>query len=43
MTFSFVPPGSFLMGSPAGEPERSELETQHRVTLTRGFLLGITR
>src|SRR3954464_5173156 len=33
MTFSFVPPGSFLMGSPEGEEERGGDEEQHRVTL----------
>jgi uncharacterized protein (TIGR02996 family) len=36
-----VPPGSFVMGSPAGEPRRYENEgPQHKVTLTRGFYLG---
>jgi uncharacterized protein (TIGR02996 family) len=41
MTFAWVPPGSFLMGSPPDEEERSGDETQHKVTLTRGFYLGI--
>jgi formylglycine-generating enzyme required for sulfatase activity len=42
MTFVAIPPGSFLMGSPANEPERSADERQHRVTLTRGFYLQTT-
>ncbi len=42
MKFAWCPPGTFLMGSPASEPERSDDETQHRVTLTRGFWMGVT-
>jgi uncharacterized protein (TIGR02996 family) len=42
MAFSFVPPGEFLMGSPAGEQHRDASEgPQHPVTLTRGFWLGV--
>ncbi|HTU23004.1 MAG TPA: SUMF1/EgtB/PvdO family nonheme iron enzyme [Gemmataceae bacterium] len=41
MQFAWCPPGTFLMGSPSSEESRSEDETQHRVTLTRGFHLGI--
>jgi sulfatase modifying factor 1 len=41
MTFAWIPPGMFLMGSPSSEAERGDDETQHRVTLTRGFYLGI--
>jgi formylglycine-generating enzyme required for sulfatase activity len=41
MKFAWIPPGTFLMGSPKSEPERSDDELQHRVTLTRGFRLGI--
>ncbi len=40
--FRWMAPGSFLMGSPAGEAERSYDEQQHRVTLTRGFWLADT-
>ncbi|MDO4629849.1 MAG: formylglycine-generating enzyme family protein, partial [Planctomycetia bacterium] len=35
--FRWCPPGEFMMGSPESEEERSNLETQHRVTLTKGF------
>jgi uncharacterized protein (TIGR02996 family) len=41
MTFAWVPPGSFLMASPEDEAERRPEETLHRVTLTKGFWLGI--
>jgi uncharacterized protein (TIGR02996 family) len=41
MTFAWIPPGTFLMGSPPDEAERSDDETQHRVTLVKGFYLGI--
>ena len=30
-----IPAGSFMMGSPAGEPERRENEPQHKVTISR--------
>ncbi len=40
--FRWIQPGSFLMGSPVDEPERREHETQHEVTLTRGFWLAET-
>lgn len=39
----WIPPGSFLMGSPATEPLRKADEgPQTRVTLTKGFWLGKT-
>lgn len=39
----WVEPGSFLMGSPADEPERNKAEgPQVQVTLTHGFWLGKT-
>jgi len=41
MEFVWVPPGSFLMGSPSGERERGEdEEPQHEVRIGRGFWLG---
>ena len=38
----YIPPGHFLMGSPDDEIDRWDNETQHLVTLTRGFWLGET-
>ena len=37
--FRWCPPGRFMMGSSASEEERRNNETQHEVTLTRGFWL----
>ena len=42
MKFASIPLGEFQMGSPDGEAERRNNETQHKVTLTRGFLIGAT-
>jgi formylglycine-generating enzyme required for sulfatase activity len=39
--FVWIPPGSFMMGSPKEEKERSQDETQHKVTLTKGFYMGV--
>ncbi len=45
MKFAWCPPGTFLMGSPSSEEQRGGYdgadETQHRVTLSRGYWLGI--
>lgn len=44
MKFVWIPPGNFMMGSPKEEKEREHLETdetQHKVTLTKGFYLGV--
>ena len=41
MTFVYIPAGTFTMGSPEEEPERSLDETLHEVTLTRGFYLQV--
>jgi len=38
----WIEPGTFLMGSPEEELERDDDETQHRVTLTRGYWLAET-
>jgi uncharacterized protein (TIGR02996 family) len=42
MVFHFLPPGSFLMGSPESEKGRRDDEAQHRVTLARGFWMAVT-
>jgi uncharacterized protein (TIGR02996 family) len=41
MEFAWIPPGSFWMGSPEDEAGRQEEELLHRVTLTRGFWMGV--
>ncbi len=40
--FRWCPPGTFTMGSPATEADRSTDEDQASVTLSRGFWLGET-
>ncbi len=40
MEMIYVASGSFMMGSPSSEDGRDDDETQHRVTLTKGFWLG---
>lgn len=42
MEMVWCPAGRFMMGSPYGEAGRSEVETQHQVTLTRGFWMAKT-
>ena len=41
MKFAWIPAGRFVMGSPPDEAQRRDDETQHWVTLTKGFWLGI--
>jgi formylglycine-generating enzyme required for sulfatase activity len=41
MKFVWIPPGNFMMGSPKEEKERADNETQHKVTLTKGFFMGV--
>jgi len=36
----WIPPGTFVMGSPTNEAERYSDEGQHTVTLTKGFYMG---
>jgi formylglycine-generating enzyme required for sulfatase activity len=38
-----LPAGSFLMGSPASEPERDADEPQHRVNITKSFAIATTQ
>lgn len=42
MDFVYIQPGDFVMGSPEDEEGREETETQHRVTLSRGFFMQAT-
>jgi uncharacterized protein (TIGR02996 family) len=45
MRFACIPSGTFLMGSPKEEQGREPYtqlnETQHKVTLTKGFFMGV--
>ena len=41
MSFRYVEPGTFTMGSPSNETGHQTDETQHSVTLTKGFYIGI--
>jgi formylglycine-generating enzyme required for sulfatase activity len=41
MKFVWIPPGSFMMGSPKEEKERGDNKTQHKVTLTKGFFMEV--
>jgi formylglycine-generating enzyme required for sulfatase activity len=40
LAMQWISPGSFTMGSPAGEADRSTDERQHEVTLSAGYWLG---
>jgi formylglycine-generating enzyme required for sulfatase activity len=42
MEFTYIQPGSFMMGSPVNESGRGRDEKQHRVTLTRDFYMQTT-
>jgi formylglycine-generating enzyme required for sulfatase activity len=42
MTFVYIQPGKFMMGSPEREKGRSNSETQHEVMLTKGFYMQTT-
>jgi len=42
LEFLRVPAGRFVMGSPENEAQRGDDETQHTVTLTHDFFLGMT-
>jgi formylglycine-generating enzyme required for sulfatase activity len=41
MKLAYIPQGTFSMGSPKGEENRSEDEEEHDVEITKGFYLGI--
>jgi formylglycine-generating enzyme required for sulfatase activity len=42
MTFVYIAPGTFMMGSPSDEPGRYGNEIQHEVQLTEGFCMQTT-
>jgi len=43
MTFNYIEPGPFMMGSPEDEPGRlADREHQHQVTLTQGYYMQTT-
>ncbi|MBO7434903.1 SUMF1/EgtB/PvdO family nonheme iron enzyme [bacterium] len=37
----YVPPGSYTMGSPKNENGRGTREDQHKVTISKGFYIGV--
>ena len=41
MKFVWIAPGNFMMGSQKEEKERQANETQHKVTLSKGFYMGV--
>ena len=41
LVLRLIEPGTFMMGSPEGEEGRLEHETQHQVTLTKSFYIGV--
>jgi len=43
MTFVYIPPGTFMMGSPPYEKYRNDNETQHKVTISKGFYMQSTQ
>ncbi len=42
MKFMLIPAGSFMMGIPSSEQGRESDERRHKVTLTKGFYMGVT-
>jgi formylglycine-generating enzyme required for sulfatase activity len=41
MKFVWIPAGNFRMGSPKEKKEMGKDESQHKVTLTKGFYMGV--
>jgi formylglycine-generating enzyme required for sulfatase activity len=41
MKFVWIPPGTFMMGSPKEEEGRVPYETRHKVKLTKGFFMAV--
>jgi formylglycine-generating enzyme required for sulfatase activity len=42
MKFVLIHDGTFMMGSPSSEPERDSDERRYKITLTKGFYMGVT-
>ena len=42
MELVLIPKGKFTMGSPASEEDRYENETEHEVTISKDYYLGVT-
>ncbi len=42
MEFVLIPAGTFMMGSPPGEPGRNKDEVQHQVTISKSFYMQTT-
>jgi sulfatase modifying factor 1 len=42
MKFNKIPAGTFTMGSPEGEEDRRDIETQHKVTISKAFYMQTT-
>jgi formylglycine-generating enzyme len=42
MNFSLIPAGTFTMGSPTDEVGRYSSETQHKITISKGFYMQTT-
>ena len=41
LVLRLIEPGTFMMGSPESDPDRLSNETQHQVTLTKSFYIGV--
>ena len=42
MKLTLIPAGTFMMGSPEGEGKRENVETQHKVTISKAFYMQTT-
>ena len=42
MEFVLIPSGTFMMGSPPGEPDRDLSEVRHRITISKPFYMQTT-
>ena len=43
MKLRLIPAGEFMMGIPATDSHRRDNETQHRVSITKPFYMGVDR